>query len=123
MLRDITGSWYVYTNKSGNPFVAYSHALGKDIPDNCYYEDEAGETTELDALLSTVKEGDGVIVGSVTDFMTPSVQDMTNTLYYLEEKGVHVFSRLEPNYDAVPYRDVILFANNIARKILGYKPE
>lgn len=120
---DFEGALYVYINKSGNPSVAYSHTNGRDIPYYHYYEDEIGETTQLEALMSIVEEGDGVIVGSITDFMTPNVQNMVDTLEFFESKGVRIFSRLEPKYDVIPYRDAVILANNIARKRYGLEAE
>lgn len=111
---EIKGSLFAYAN--GDPFVLYSHAMFYNIPDCNYYEDTAGKTEQLEALLGVVAEGDAIVVGSITDFMVPSVYEMCCVLEMLEEKGVTVISRLEPDFDIKNYRSAIALANNISRK-------
>ena len=102
--------------------MAYSHAMGRDIPDYNYYIDAPGETKQLDALLDTVRAGDRVIVGTITDFMLPDIQDMLNTLENLDELDVAVISRLQPDYDIKKYRSAIRLADTICRVKMGKRP-
>ena len=73
--KNTTGTDYVYGRIDQDVALAYSHAMGRDIPDYNYYIDAPGETKQLDALLDTVRAGDRVIVGTITDFMLPDIQD------------------------------------------------
>ncbi|MBR5152989.1 MAG: hypothetical protein IKW60_05650 [Clostridia bacterium] len=111
---EINGNLFAYA--SGDPFVLYSHAMFYNIPDCNYFEDKAGQTEQLGILLGVVAEGDAIVVGSITDFMAPSVYEMCCVLEMLEEKGVMVISRLEPDFDLGNYRSAIALANNISRR-------
>ena len=56
--KNTTGTDYVYGRIDQDVALAYSHAMGRDIPDYNYYIDAPGETKQLDALLDTVRAGD-----------------------------------------------------------------
>ena len=53
--KNTTGTDYVYGRIDQDVALAYSHAMGRDIPDYNYYIDAPGETKQLDALLDTVR--------------------------------------------------------------------
>ena len=114
---------YVYTNASGEPFIAYSHAMGRDIPRYQYYEDRLGERVQLDALKETVVEGDTIIVGTIRDFMVSDLKELLDTLELFSDCGVQIISRLEPRYNLELYRDIITLADNLARYYLGLPPQ
>ena len=96
--------------------------MDRGIPRHRYYTDKEGETTELEALFLTVSNGDAVIIGTITDFMQPEIEDMLNTLENFNDLGVQIISRLEPDYEIKEYRKSIRLADRIARKRLGLKP-
>ena len=114
---------YVYTNASGEPFIAYSHAMGRDIPRYQYYEDRKGERVQLDALKETVVEGDTIIVGTIIDFLVADLKELLATLEFFSGCGVQIISRLEPRYNIELYRDIVGLADNLARFYLGLPPE
>ena len=120
--KNTTGTDYVYGRIDQDVALAYSHAMGRNIPDYNYYIDAPGETKQLDALLDTVRAGDRVIVGTITDFMLPDIQDMLNTLENLDELDVAVISRLQPDYDIKKYRSAIRLADTICRVKMGKRP-
>lgn len=121
-MNNVKGNLFVYATYSGDPPIAYSHAMGRDIPRHRYYTDKAGETTELEALFLTVSKGDAVIIGTITDFMQPDIIDMLNVLEDFNDLGVQIISRLEPDYNIEEYRKIVRLADTIARKRLGLKP-
>ncbi len=113
---------YVYATKRGLPSIAASQAMGRDIPGYHYFIDEAGEDIELTALLRTVQPGDTVIVGTITDFMTPEIEDMLNTLEDFNDNDIAVESRMQPDYSIELYRIAIRLAIEIIRVREGLKP-
>lgn len=121
-MYDVKGDLFVYETYSGCPDIAYSHAMDRGIPRHRYYTDKVGETTELEALFLTVSNGDAVIIGTITDFMQPEIEDMLNTPENFNDLGVQIISRLEPDYEIKEYRKSIRLADRIARKRLGLKP-
>lgn len=98
------GKLFVYAREDRDRYIAYSHAMGRDIPQHDYYVDKPGEWTQLTALLRTVQPGDTVIVGTVYDFMETEIVDMLDTLENLNDDGVHVESRMQPDYNIALYR-------------------
>ncbi len=64
-----------------------------------------------------------LVVGTITDFMTPDIEEMRMTLAALEDKDIALVSMLEYDYDFDAYYYKIGLADNIARVRIGLKPE
>ena len=114
----ITGTYYVYAQKAGHIGIAFTEVLAKKYPVSSenYFVDDAGSTEKLEELLKIVNKGDAVIVGTITDFMThKNIDEMLGILEQFNELGVIICSRLEPDYDIVPYRSLIRLADRISR--------
>lgn len=115
---------YVYTRKDRDCLLAFSHAMGREIPEYRYYIDEGPETPQLDALLKTVSAGDTVIVGTITDFINTDVNDLLNALENFDDLGVKIDSRMQPNYNIKIYRIAIRLAIELielAKKLKIFK--
>jgi DNA invertase Pin-like site-specific DNA recombinase len=91
--------------------ILYSHTMNMDIPDFLYFIDKPKESSELDELLSVVRAGDTVVVGTITDFTASGeLWEVMRALEDLDEAGVRVVSRLEPDYNIVVYRAALRVA-------------
>ncbi len=94
--------------------ILYSHTMNMKIPDDLYFIDKASGTTQLDALLLEMRAGDTVVVGSITDFTASNeLWEIMRVLEDLDEAGVSVVSRLEPDYNIVVYRAALRVAAEI----------
>lgn len=88
--------------------------MNMKIPDDLYFIDKASGTTQLDALLLEMRAGDTVVVGSITDFTASNeLWEIMRVLEDLDEAGVSVVSRLEPDYNIVVYRAALRVAAEI----------
>ena len=116
------GKKLVYGREDRDPYIAYSQAMGQDIPQYHYFIDKAGEQTQLTALLKTTAPGDTVIVGTITDFMFPEIDTMLNILEDFADNDVSIVSRLEPDYNIEKYRFGIRLADTIYRVRVSGKP-
>lgn len=114
--------FYLYARLDRDPRLAYTQAMGRDIPPEQCFVDEDGETTQLEDLQEIIQPGDILIVGTITDFMLPDIDDMLNTLENFSEIGVKISSRLEPGYDISLYRSAIRLASYIYRIKNGLPP-
>ena len=116
------GKKLVYAREDRIPYIAFSHAMGRDIPQYDYFIDKAGEQTQLAALLKTTAPGDTVIVGTITDFMLPEIDTMLNILEDFADNDVNIESRLEPDYSIDKYRSAIRLADTIYRVRMSGTP-
>lgn len=105
------GTQYVYAREDRDKWIAFTHAMGRDIPEYHYYIDTGqGDTVQLDALLKTASAGDTVIVGTIIDFIDTDIDEMLNTLENFNDLGVKIDSRMQPNYNIKLYRIAIRLA-------------
>ncbi len=87
------------------------------------YIDKQGNSSKLEELLEDIPRGAMLVVGTITDFMTPDIEEMRMTLAALEDKDIALVSMLEYDYDFDAYYYKIGLADNIARVRMGLKPE
>ncbi len=87
------------------------------------YIDKQGDTSKLEDLLVDIPYGAKLVIGTITDFMTPDIDEMRRTLAALKDKDITVVSMLENDYDYDNYYYKIGLADNIARVRMGLKPE
>lgn len=103
--------------------VLYSHTMNLGIPDDMYFIEKPGETTKLDELLSVVQAGDTVVVGTITDFTASGeLLEILMVLEDLNDAGVKVISRLEPDYDIKVYRAALRVAEEMLNIQAGLGP-
>ncbi len=87
------------------------------------YIDKQGDTSKLEDLLVDIPYGAKLVIGTITDFMTPDIDEMRRTLAALKDKDITVVSMLENDYDYDNYYYKIGLADNIARVRMRLKPE
>lgn len=110
----MVGRVLAYGREDRDLALLYSQTMNIDIPENLYFIDRAGETVQLDEVLSTVQPGDKIIVGTITDFSQSSEPlEMLSVLEDLAENGVQVVSRTEPDYTIEVYRAALRVADKI----------
>lgn len=103
--------------------ILYSHTMSMGIPDDLYFIDRPKDSSKLDELFSVVQAGDTVVVGSITDFTASNeLWELMRVLEDLNDAGVSVVSRLEPDYDIVVYRAALRVAAEMLNIQAGRGP-
>lgn len=89
------GNIYLYARRERDPLLAFTLAMGHDIPEDQRFIDNAGMTAQLEELKDTIEPGDTILVGTITDFMTPDISDMLNALEDFADDNITIRSLLE----------------------------